>query len=235
MADFLTEYVDGVTGLPKPSYDLWEEIFATFTYTTAVTYGALLAASDLATVAGDSDNAIKWRSAADDMKAAAAKHLYNEERKVFYKSVSVVDGQITKDPTIDVSSIFGAFMFGLFDTNSTELTSSVATMVERFNLLDDEPGIPRYENDNYRRTDPSVTGNWWYITTLWHAQYLMERQDLGAAKQILDWVEDHALNTGMLGEQINPLSDEVISPAPLTWSHAEYVSTMLDYIERTKK
>lgn len=235
MANFLAEYVDPLTGLPKPSYDLWEEIFATFTYTTAVTYGALLAASDLADIAGDSDSAVKWRSAADDMKAAAAKHLYNQERKVFYKSVSVVHDEIVKDPTIDVSSIFGAFMFGLFDTNGTELTSSVETMIDRFNLLDDEPGIPRYENDNYRRTDDSVTGNWWYITTLWHAQYLMEKGDTGAAKQILDWVSAHALSTGMLGEQINPINNEVVSPAPLTWSHAEYASTMLDYIERTKK
>ncbi|MBC7459618.1 glycoside hydrolase family 15 protein [Candidatus Saccharibacteria bacterium] len=235
MSNFMADFIDPLTGLPKPSYDLWEQTFATLTYTVAVTYGALLAASELAIVAGDSDNAVKWRTAADDIKLAAAKHLYNEERQVFYRHLNVVDGQIVKDATLDVSSVFGVFMFGLFDMNGPEMTSSIATMRERFDLIDDEPGIPRYEDDDYRRTEPSVTGNWWYITTLWHAQYLMEQQDLDEAKHILDWVKAHALNTGMLGEQINPITDELISPAPLTWSHAEYVSTMLDLIERTKK
>ncbi len=235
MADFLADYIDEHTGLPKASYDLWEEIFATFTYSTAVTYGALLAASELAAIAGDSESAVKWRSSADDMKAAAVRHLYNQERGVFYKSVSVVNGKITKDPIIDASSIFGVFIYGLFDMESTEMLTSVETMISTFKLLDDEPGIPRYENDFYRRSDPSINGNWWFITTLWHAQYLIDKGNVNDAKLILDWSKNHALNTGMLGEQINPITDEVISPAPLTWSHAEYVSTLLDYIEKTKK
>lgn len=235
MANFLADYIDVATGLPKPSYDLWEEIFATFTYTTAVTYGALLAAAELATVAGDNDSAVKWRSSADDIKAAAKKHLYNEERGVFYKSISIIDGEIVKDPIIDTSSIFGAFMYGLFDAKGPEMTSSIEVMVSTFKLLDDEPGIPRYENDFYRRSDPAVNGNWWFITTLWHAQYLLENDNSPEAKLILDWTLKHALNTGMLSEQIDPVNDQVISPAPLTWSHAEYVSTLLDYIEKTKK
>lgn len=235
MADFLADYRDETTHLPKPSYDLWEEIFATFTYTTAVTYGALLAASELAAVAGDSDSAVKWRTAADDIKEAAAKHLYNEDRGVFYKSLSHTKAGITKDPIIDASSIFGVFMYGLFDSEGPEMKKSVETMITTFKLLDDEPGIPRYENDFYRRSDPSITGNWWFITTLWHAQYLLDKGNNREAKLILDWSKAHALNTGMLGEQINPVTDEVISPAPLTWSHAEYISTMLDYIEKTKR
>ena len=235
MANFLADFIDDVTGLPKPSYDLWEEIFATLTYTVSVTYGALLAASDLATVAGDSDNAVKWRTAADDIQQAAAKHLYNDERKTFYKSVSVQDGQITKDPTLDSSSVFGAYMFGLFDANGTEMTNAVEMMRDRFNISNETPGIPRYENDFYRRSDPSVTGNWWYITTLWHAQYLIEKGQVAEAERILDWVKDHSLGTGMLSEQIDPTNDQTVSPAPLTWSHAEYVSTLLDFVEKTKK
>lgn len=235
MANFLADYIDGQTGLPKPSYDLWEELFATFTYTTAVTYGALLAASELAVVAGDNDSAVKWRTAADDIKAAAALHLYNEERGVFFKSISLVDGKVIKDPVIDASSIFGAYIYGLFDVGSPEMISSVATMVSTFQLLDAEPGIARYEHDLYRRSDPSVTGNWWFITTLWHAQYLLEKDSVKEAKLILDWTKSQALSTGMLGEQVNPLTNDVISPAPLTWSHAEYVSTILDYIQKTKQ
>ena len=235
MADFIADYRDETTHLPKPSYDLWEEIFSTFTYTTAVTYGALLAASELAVVAGDDDSAVKWRTAADDIKAAAAKHLYNEDRGVFYKSVYSANGSLDKDPIIDASSVFGAYMYGLFDDGSKQMVSSVATTVKAFSLTDENPGIPRYENDFYRRSDPSVNGNFWFITSLWHAQYLIEQGQADKAMKILDWTKDHALTTGMLGEQLDPASGEVISPAPLAWSHAEYLSTMLDYVEKTKK
>jgi GH15 family glucan-1,4-alpha-glucosidase len=234
MANFLAEFIEPQTGLPKPSYDIWEEVFITTTYTTAVVYGALIAASDLAVIAGDEESAVRWRSAAEDIKQAAKKHLYNEERNVFYKGISVKYGQITKNDVIDTSAIFGVFMYGLFDVTGPEITASISTMKERFNLLDDEPGLPRYENDEYRREDVSITGNWWYITTLWYAQYEIEQGNIDEAIRILDWVSNHAYGTGMLGEQINPMNDHIVSPAPLTWSHAEYLSTMLDMIGRTK-
>jgi len=230
MADFLTDFVSSDTGLPKPSYDLWEQDFMITTYTVAVTYGGLIAAAELAVIAGDEKNAVKWRSTAEDIQAAAHKYLYNQERQVFYKGI-FVDGQGSHpDGTIDTSSIFGAFMFGLFETESDEVKHSVETMVSRFNVTDETPGVPRHEDDDYRRVDNSVDGNWWYITTLWHAQYLLEVGEKDRALTVLDWIKQHALSTGMLSEQINPVNDEAVSPAPLTWSHAEYVSTILDYI-----
>ncbi|HWV29636.1 MAG TPA: glycoside hydrolase family 15 protein, partial [Dyadobacter sp.] len=89
MAEFLASYIDETTGLPKPSYDLWEEVYLTTTYTTSVVYAALLAAADLAELAQDADSAVKWRSAADDILASAHKHLYNKDRKAFYKGLIV--------------------------------------------------------------------------------------------------------------------------------------------------
>ncbi|HEY5695853.1 MAG TPA: glycoside hydrolase family 15 protein, partial [Candidatus Saccharimonadales bacterium] len=40
MANFLASYVDKSTGLPKPSYDIWEEVFETTTYTTSLVCAA---------------------------------------------------------------------------------------------------------------------------------------------------------------------------------------------------
>lgn len=228
MADFLAEYVDSKTGLPKPTYDLWEELFATFTYTTSVTYAALLAASDLASSIGDDEHAVKWRTAADDIRQAAHKHLYNSGRGVFYKSVSMSNGTESRDETIDTSAVFGAFLFGLFDADSTEVKSSVDKTAEVFHTTDSAPALPRYENDPYRRSDPSVSSNYWHICSLWRAQYDIEKGDIDHAKNIINWVTRHALPTGMLSEQVNPKDDTNIAPAPLTWSHAEYVSTLLD-------
>ena len=234
MAEWMSEYVDEVSGLPKPSYDLWEQTFSTSTYTTAVTYGALLAASELATIAGEEASAVKWRNAAEDIQVAAHKHLFNEERQVFYRGINIVDGTVEYDAVLDVSSTYSAFMFGLFDVDSHEIKASIDTIQKTFNTTLKNPGLPRSEDDDYRRTKQDIAGNYWYITTLWHAQYLIEKDDNVDALKILDWIKSHAMPTGMLSEQIDPIDGAFISPAPLTWSHAEYVSTLIDFIGKGK-
>ncbi len=228
MANFLASYIDNVTGLPKASYDLWEEYYLTSTYTTAVVYAALLAAADLAEIAEDADNAVKWRSAADDIAVAAHKYLYNRERKAFYRGVRVKNGHVEFDATIDLSSVFGAFMFGLFPVDGEEVRETVATVESVFGLSDQKVGLPRYENDAYYRVDPQSQGNWWCITTLWLAQYHLEAGDTTRARQIVDWINQYAGSTGILPEQISPIDGKFVSVAPLTWSHAEYVATLLD-------
>ncbi|MDN5274488.1 MAG: putative Glycoside hydrolase 15-related protein [Candidatus Saccharibacteria bacterium] len=230
MADFLASYIDEVTGLPRASYDLWEETYLTTTYTTSVVYAALLAAADLADVAADSNKAVMWRSRAEDIFAAAHKHLFNEERKAFYKGILVKNGEIEYNATLDTSSIFGAFMFGLFPVGSEQLIAAVETMKATFGVNDGALGLPRYENDNYRRVGDDVTGNPWIITSLWLAQYYIEIDQPAAAATITAWVQAQAMSTGVLSEQISPHDGSLISVAPLTWSHAEYMATLLDTI-----
>jgi len=234
MADFMAGYINNATGLPVPSYDLWEQTFKITTYTTAVTYAALIAASDLATAANDQNNAVKWRLAASDIQAAAHKHLYNNDRKVFYLGLNVKGHQIVKDDTVDCSSVFGAYIFGLFAANSEEILSSIKTVEQLFGVNDGVLGLPRYENDDYRRNNSEITGNYWYISTLWLAQYYIDTGNREKALGILNWAKSHAMSTGVMGEQISPITDEVISPAPLTWTHAEYVATLLDLVAMDK-
>jgi GH15 family glucan-1,4-alpha-glucosidase len=232
MADFLVDYVDPSTGLTKPSYDLWEERFMVTTYTTSITYAALLAAAELAAIQGDQANNVKWQTAAEDIQAAAHKHLYNQDRQVFLKGIYTDNGRYDTDPTIDSSAVFGAYLFGLFDSDSHEVASSIETLQDTFSFSVEQPGLPRYENDPYRREGSDVTGNWWYISTLWHAQYLLDQGDITTASSIIDWVTAHASSSDALGEQINPKTDTQIAPMPLTWSHAELVSTLLDMRDR---
>ena len=234
MANFMAEFTDETTGLPKPSYDLWEERFLINTHTTAVTYAGLLAASELATVAGDEESAVKWRNAADDIQQAAQKYLFNEERQVLYRGLSVEHGTINYDATIDCAAIFSSYMFGLFGADSQQMKASIETTMKTFKATPERPGLPRYENDEYRRATPAVTGNWWYITTLWKAQYDIEQGNTDEAKKTIEWVNAHMLSTGMMGEQIDPLTEEIIAPTPLTWSHAEYIGTLIDLLGRER-
>ena len=234
MADFMAEYIDDLTGLPRPSYDLWEQLFLTTTYTVATVYGALLAAADIAQAAHDDESAVRWKTAGDAIKAAAQKHLFNNEGKAFYKGIIVKNDEIIKDHTIDTSSSFGVFLFGLFGSDSSELKDSIETIITVFGVTENNIGLPRYENDNYRRTRDDITGNWWFITSLWLAQYYLAENRHDEAFRVIDWVQSCAMKTGMMSEQIDPVTREILSPAPLTWTQAEYVSTLLDSITEAK-
>ena len=124
-------------------------------------------------------------------------------------------------------------MFGLFPIGSSELATSVETFKKTFSSV--ESGIvafPRYEWDTYHRVDPNSHGNWWFITTLWIAQYSLETDDPDLARSILAWVNGISTQTSIMAEQISPVDHTLISPSPLTWSHAEYLSTLLDTMKQ---
>jgi len=233
MANWMADFIDETTGLPRPSYDLWEEKFLTTTFTVSIVYAALLAAADLADAAGDKKSAVRWRAAANDIYESAHKYLYNTKRKCFYKGLIVKNGLIEYDEVIDASSIYGAFMFGLFPIGSPEMTDSVETFKRTLETLNSGiVAFPRYENDPYHRVDPNSNGNWWFITTLWIAQYSLETGEPELARSIIAWVVGISMQSSIMAEQISPVDHSLISPSPLTWSHAEYLSTLLDTIKK---
>lgn len=229
MADFLCSYIDDETLLPRPSYDLWEQKFMTSTYTVATVYAALLAAISLAETGGYSEDAVRWQNVLHDLKTAACKKLYDAEKSYFIKGYLKTDTDEETDLVTDVSSFYGAFMFGLYELGSDEVTKAYQTLQSTFGFSNHQPsGIARYEHDDYNRADPGSLGNPWFITSLWIAQYHIERKDIATARRFIDWVAHHMTSSGILSEQINPHTGEFISVAPLAWSQAEFVNTLLD-------
>jgi len=55
---------------------------------------------------------------------------------------------------------------------------------------------------------------------------------LVTAKNWLTWTVKSALPSGVLSEQLNPYTGEQLSAAPLTWSHAEFIITVLEYLKK---
>ncbi|MBL8159511.1 glycoside hydrolase family 15 protein [Candidatus Saccharibacteria bacterium] len=232
MANFLCAYVDEDTKLPHASYDLWEEKFLTSTYTVATVYGGLVTAVDLAELVGDQHSATRWQAMAEQIATAARSTLYNKERKFFYKGIRVQDDGLYYDDVIDLSSFYGAFMFGLFPIDSPEVKESYETICREFGVCVEDCKVtpmPRYEHDRYDAVDEKGA-NPWFITTLWIAQYYFETGRVEDARVILAWVRDSMMGSGVLSEQINPYTQEFISVAPLTWSQAEYINALLDMV-----
>jgi glucoamylase len=52
---------------------------------------------------------------------------------------------------------------------------------------------------------------------------------------IFEWTAGHALESGILAEQVNPYTNDPISVSPLTWSHATVVSTAIKYLEKLEQ
>ena len=90
--------------------------------------------------------------------------------------------------------------------------------------------MARYEGDSYHRVSNDLPGNPWFICTLWLADFLADRAetetDVASAVELMQWVADHALPSGVLAEQVHPVTGEPLSVSPLTWSHATFVATV---------
>ena len=122
-------------------------------------------------------------------------------------------------------------MFGLYDIDSEEIKSAFDSLSPIFGFSPETPGLPRYENDYYHRKNPESLGNWWIITSLWLAQYYSMIDQPERTVAVLHWVKQFAAQSGILPEQIDPGNGSFMSVAPLTWTHAEYLSTLLDTVQ----
>ncbi len=235
-ATFLDEYRHERTRLPRPSYNLWEEQRAVFTYTAASVYGGLMAGAYFAELLGKSKAAGKWRKAALEVRAGILEHCWDPDRGYFAKSVKWSEnGVYTRDETMDASSAFGVMEFGVLGLDDERLVSAMAKTRELLWVPGAIGGITRYQGDNYFRQRQD-TGNAWIICTLWQAQYIIRRAktaaDLKEARELLDWTAARALPSGILSEQLHPDNGLQLSAAPLTWSHAAFVMTVMDYLNK---
>ena len=232
MGTFLVYFTDEETGLPLPSYDLWEEKHGVSTFTSATVYAGLVAAAKFAKLFGKDIDEKLFTETAEYMKEAILKYLYNEEQKMFVKNVNKKNGELVYDMTLDMSSIYAIYNYGILPIDDRRVTESIQTIEEKLRLKNGIDGVPRYTNDNYYKQVQDVS-NPWYITTLWLAQYYVHAatspEELENVKYWLNWVVTHSPSSGVLSEQLHPYTGEQLSANPLTWSHAEYVRTVMLY------
>lgn len=237
-ADFLTRYRDKKTGLPLPSHDLWEEQFGVFTYTAASVYAGLVAAAYFAELLGKPTAQKRWSEAAEEVKDGILTQLVHEDGRVM-KVLRYENHTQEPDYTVDASSFYGLFAFGVLPVGDRRLEAMYSTVRDRLSIKSAVGGIARYEGDNYYRNSHDVPGNPWIITTLWLAEYEMARAqsaaDLEAPLETLRWVVRKANCAGLLSEQYDPVSGDPVSVMPLTWSHAGYVRAFLAYVRRLRE
>ncbi|MBC7901741.1 MAG: glycoside hydrolase family 15 protein [Saprospiraceae bacterium] len=232
-ADFMVDFRHPELKLPKPSWNLWEDRRGIHTFTCATVVAGLRAAAKFARLFADPDRADKYETTAEEIVGAMKVHLYSPELGRFLRSLQFYDDDYYEaDATVDASA-FGIFYFDCFSPDDEMVVGTMAAVEERLSV---NGGIARFENDGYMRTAGSGTSNSWFICTLWLAEYYIARSktkdDLAKALKILEWTADQALPSGVLAEQLDPVTSEHVSVSPLTWSHSTFVATVINYLQK---
>jgi GH15 family glucan-1,4-alpha-glucosidase len=235
-ADFMMNYRDRKTRLPQMSYDLWEERQGVLTFTAAAVHGGLVAAASFAEAFGELERAADYRRGAAQMREAMDRHLFLEREGRFARMVRFErDGTASVDATVD-ASLFGIFAFGAYPPEDPRVAGTMRQVEEALRCRTAAGGLARYEGDPYYRIVDGAAGNPWFIATLWLASWRIavakQPSDLAAAMELLRWVADHALPSGVLAEQVNPATNEPLSVSPLAWSHGTFITTVAAYLRR---
>lgn len=239
MADFLVSFRDDSTFLPLPSWDIWEERRGTHFFTTATTIAALKAASEMAEICGKNQSAEQFRTAAAEMHSGMITHFWDESSGHFARMITRdKQGRIVRDTTVDASA-YAVFAFGVLPADDPRVVSTMHAIGRRLWVRVGVGGVARYERDWYFHvTDDyeKVPGNPWIICTLWLADWYIAtaktNADLRSALDLLEWAAICALRTGVLSEQVHPFTLQPLSVAPLTWSHAQFITTTTAYLDK---
>ncbi|AVX19731.1 oligosaccharide amylase [Carboxydocella sporoproducens DSM 16521] len=250
-AEFLINFRDAETGLPQPSFDLWEERCGEHTYSAVAVWAGLMAAADAATTLGYQEEAERWRQAAEELGQRIQEKLWHPGYNRFLRGVKlcvnreeyqwrtgqgekgvILPGErgqmiycLQEDAVVDVSLLGLTVPFAFLPPDDPRVEAT-AQAVEQFLTSPRVGGIKRYENDHY------IGGNPWILCTLWLAQYHGARGNYQRAKELLYWAVDHQTATGLLPEQVDRETGQPAWVVPLTWSHAMLVLTVLDLLEK---
>ncbi len=201
-------------GMPLPSYDLWEERHGVHFFTVCADIAGLRSAF---AISGE----IRYKSIGDELLELLFSRFLSEGSycRMICKDQSC-------DCKADSAVIGGLLLLGPEAVKRAE--ANIRQLEGRLKNPFSHGGYSRYEADYYFRQGSDYPGNPWVISTLWFARALsiLDGKDvlLNALEEVSSWAEQ----SGVLAEQYHPETGEPLSVSPLTWSHAEFVQSVLE-------
>lgn len=240
---FLLAYRNPNSRLPEQSYDLWEERRGVMAFTVGSVWAGLHAGARFAELFADVELAEKCREAANLMREATVKHLYDPELGRFLRRIVTNEhGVVIERDTVIDSSLAGLFQFGMLSASDPRVAATMEQVERELWVETEIGGIARYTDDYYHQTTSdtaTVPGNPWIICTLWLADWYIAKAtsptDLERAMELIEWVVARALPSGTLPEQVHPYTGQPLSVSPLTWSHATLVQTVRNFLARREQ
>lgn len=207
--------------LLTPCRDLWElHTDKSWTFSNAAAYAGLKAASEIATVLGNTEFKVKYAEKAENIQKAIYDNLWNNEGQYYIRGINPYNNE--RDNSVEAANLALAYPFGVFKDTDPRMISTANKIYA--DLKSGNNGIKRYTNDQY------YDGNPWPATTDWLAIYYARSGNKGKAMQLHKSITDYAYSTKslLLGEQFDEKKNLWVSSLPLTWSEAKYVLATLE-------
>src|SRR5260370_1920503 len=148
--EFMIAFRDPKTGLPLPSFDIWEERQGVFTFTCSAVCAAMNAAAELASLFNEQERRERCLSVAAEIRDAMVRHLWIEDEGRFARGLVARDVQIQLDRTIDASA-FATFYLGVFPAESAMVEGTMRAIRDKLWIQTEAGGLARDENDAYQR------------------------------------------------------------------------------------
>lgn len=227
-ADFLLNHRDP-SGLPLPSWDLWEERYGVHFFTACAVSAGLRSAAAIADSLGE-DGKPYWY-AAEKMKGLLSTRFFDHEAGRYSRMLKQSTTGWVHDTTPDSALLGGLLLLGL--DSEEPWGSELDRLHADLNLSSESGGCARYWGDYYFRKSEDVPGNPWVISTMWFARHCAATGRLEKCMEALLRVSGWATESGILAEQYHPSTGTPLSVSPLTWSHAEFVECVLAYLEHS--
>lgn len=232
---FMAIYRHPETFLPLPSWDLWEERRGVHLFTTCSVILAMRAAANIAKELGHEKSSF-FQNAESELLNGLQTYLYDEKSGLYCRTlVPQEKGHHLLDRTPD-ASILSLVLFDILPADDKKFIATYQWLKEKLFVNTPVQGYARYEGDYYFQVSKKYPGNPWIICSCWFAQMEMKMakslQELEQTRSWLEWIRKVAAPTGVLSEQLHPETGRPISVSPLTWSHSEYLATVLTYLER---
>lgn len=242
-AEFLTGFIDRETGLPRLSFDLWEERLGEHAYSTAAVFGGLRSAVQIAGLLGRGpEETRQWETTCEMLREAIVRNFWKTGYNRFIRSIRTkmnpwgqensnsttilktdekgIDRDFTnEDWTVDISLLGLSIPFAVFEADDP-MMEGTAELIEQTLASPLSGGFNRYEFDNY------IGGNPWIISTLWLALYYIEKNELQKALNCFEWAVKSRTYLDLLPEQADRETGKPAWVIPLTWSHAMFVLTL---------
>ncbi len=223
------------TALPLPSYDIWEQYYGIFSYNALLSYFALKKSLTLLSELGEDKLEKEVQEYLPRLKSDISTYLIDDGK--FIKGIRYCRDSVSiiKDNTADSN----LFLIACMDVdNEFDFGKTIAEYDSRLFIQNHIGGVARKENDHYLKLSDDLPGNPWFLSTMWRGRLALKHGDFEFAKKILLFVMSHFDSTGLISEQIDPLTGFCYGIKPLTWSHAEYilfVKSFVKYLKTTEK
>lgn len=235
---FLVEYISEETKMPFSCYDIWEEKKGIHFYTIASIYEALIVSKEFIEIFDRDGLKDKIDKSINYLNNLIEKFWFEEEKRFVITITEDENTECKKDLKYDSSILLTLLFDNFYDKYKDRLLLTSGKTVDELWIKSEIGGMARFKNDRYHqltRDIKNIPGNPWIYTTLLAGFYYLKIDNFEKVKEIFDWVEDKALDSGILAEQVHPHTGESISIAPYVLSHSMYILLINEYVKKTGK